>query len=68
MKVRIGNAGHKDLLIQSSGQVTRAINPLSFGAKIRRDYIEFDLGDNEILVIRPRGAKDPDGIPMREAV
>lgn len=54
MKIRIANCGTCDLVVQSSGRGSRALNPLSFGAKLSRDYVEFDVGDNEILFLRPR--------------
>jgi len=68
VKVRIGNCGDKDLLIQRTGGGTTALTPLSFGARISRDYVEFDLGANELLVIRCRGAKDPEGKEIRSPV
>lgn len=68
MKVRIGNCGKVDLVVQGSGGGTIAIPPLGFGAKIARDYVEFEIGENELLILKPRGAKDPDGVPMKSPV
>ena len=68
MKVRIGNCGDRDLIVKGSGGGTLAVRPLGFGGKISRDYIEFEIGDNELLILQPRGAKDPDGVPIKTTV
>lgn len=68
MKVRIGNCGDRDLIVQSSGAGHRALSPLGFGQKIARDYVEIDIGDNELLILRARGAKDPEGRELRTPV
>lgn len=72
MKIRIANVDvhHKDLIVQSSGglQNHRAIPALSFGQRLAREFTEIELGDNEILILRPRGAKDPDGIDIKTPV
>lgn len=69
MLIRIANHGNIDLLIQSSGGPTKSLRPLTEGEKIdRQPSIEYDLGDNEILILRRRGAKDPEGIEIRSAV
>ncbi len=68
MKVRIGNCGKVDLIVKGSGGGVLAVPPLGFGAKIARDYVEFEIGDNELLILQPRGAKDPDGVPIKTPV
>lgn len=66
MKVRLANCGNKDLLVQRSGGGTTSVSPLSFGRKLAREFVEIDIGDNEIVILRPRGAKDPEGIPIKD--
>lgn len=68
MKVRIGNCGDKDLIVKGSGGGTVAVPPLGFGGKISRDYMEFDIGDHELIVLHARGAKDPDGVEIKSPV
>lgn len=68
MKVRLANCGNKDLIVQRSSGPSAAVQPLSFGRKIARDFVEIDIGDNEVVILRCRGAKDPEGVPLKEPV
>lgn len=70
MKVRIANVddNNTDLIISGSGGGTMAVKPLSFGKRISRDYMEIEIGANELLILRPRGAKDPDGVEIKTPV
>lgn len=68
MIIRLANCGNKDLIVQRSGGTTTALQPLTFGKKISREYVEIDIADNEVIILRPRGAVDPDGVPIRTPV
>lgn len=68
MKVRIANCGDVDLIVKGSGGGTYPLKPLGFGGKISRDFTEFEIGANELLILQPRGAKDPDGVPIKTVV
>lgn len=57
MRVRIANCGKRELTVQSSGRASRSLLPLSIGAKLAREYVEFDMGDNEILFLRVQEGK-----------
>lgn len=68
MKVRLANCGDKDLIVQRSGGPSTAVEPLSFGRKIAREFVEIDIGANEVVILRCRGAKDPDGVTIKDPV
>lgn len=72
MKIRIAHTCDtqpKDIIIAASGGGgSLRLHPLSFGQKITREFTEIEIGDNEVLVIRPDGAKDPDGAPLKTPV
>lgn len=72
MKIRISHTCDgppKDVIIAGSGGGgSLRLHPLSFGQRLARDFTEVDIGDNEVLIIRPDGAKDPDGVPLKTPV
>lgn len=72
MKIRISHTCdtiQKDIIVSGSGGGgSLRLHPLGFGASISRQFTEIEIGDNEVLVIRPEGAKDPDGIPIKTPV
>lgn len=72
MKIRISHTCDgppKDIVIAGSGGGgSLRLHPLSFGGKLSRDFTEIEIGDNEVLIVRPDGAKDPDGVPIKTPV
>ena len=72
MKVRIAHTcdgAQKDLIVAGSGGGgSLRLHPLTFGKRISRDFVEIEIGDNEVLIVRPDGAKDPDGFPIKTPV
>lgn len=69
MKVRLAHTGKDDLIIQSNGQGNRRMRPLSWWESLWRSYVEIDIGDNELLVIRTTKTVEPDtGIPFKTPV
>lgn len=71
MKIRIAHTciKNKDIIIAGSGGGgSLRLHPLSFGDRISRKFVEIEIGDNEVLMIRPDGAKDPDGVPLKTPV
>lgn len=68
MKLRISHTGDLDLIIQSNGNGTRRLRPLSWWEIFRKRFIEIPIGDNEIVIIRTEAAKEPDGVALRTVV
>lgn len=69
MRIRIAHSGLTDLIIQSNATGHRRLRPLSWWDLLLRRSATFEIGDNEILVIRTTKAVEPDtGIPMRTPV
>lgn len=64
--VRVSNHGDKDLIAQS-GTSHRALAPMGFAARLRRDAVEYNLA-HDTLILRCRGAKDPEGVEIRSSV
>lgn len=69
MKIRLSHTGNDDLIIQSNGQGNRRLRPLTWWEAFRKRYVEIDIGDNELVVIRTTKAVEPDtGIPLKTPV
>lgn len=69
MKLRLANVGKDDLIIQSNAQGNRRLRPLSWWETFRKRFVEIDIGDNEVVVVRTTKTVEPDtGTPIRTPV
>jgi len=69
MRIFISHVGSGDLIIQSNAQGNRRLRPLSWWDRFLRRSADFEIGDNELIVIRTTKTVEPDtGIPLRTTV
>lgn len=68
MKVRISHTGKQDLIIQSNAVGNRRLRPLTWWEAFRKQFVEIEIGDNELIIIRCPTATEPDGQPIRNVV
>lgn len=68
MKLRIAHTGKHDLIVQSNGKGTFRLRPLTWWELLTRQYVGFNVDDNELIVIRSDAACDPDGVPIKNFV
>lgn len=68
MILRLSHTGKHDLIIQSNAVGNRRLRPLSWWEAWRKRYVEIEIGDNELVVIRTAAGTEPDGQGIRSVV